>query len=182
MNTNEAIYQYATFVLKNKNEVIDLINSQGLGSLTYSSPIDEVNYIVIDNLYNKRFISGMDSIMKEGYDYLEPITTVAIIVSIITVGLGTAQIVTANRNARKIRAELIREGYRTQYLKQDELNQIAFLERERLQDMFLDAQTDFLQRKENADALEKEEKDKAMVMIVILGMVSVIVVAGMVRK
>ena len=48
--------------------------------------------------------------------------------------------------------------------------------------MFLDAQTDFLQRKENADALEKEEKNKAMVMIVILGMVSVIVVAGMVRK
>ena len=62
--------------------------------------------------------------MKEGYEYLEPITTVAIIVSIITVGLGTAKIVSANRNARKIRQEIIREGYRTQYLKQDELNQI----------------------------------------------------------
>ena len=52
MNTNEAIYQYATFVLKNKNEVIDLINSQGLSSLTYSSPIDEVNK-KIDEIYIK---------------------------------------------------------------------------------------------------------------------------------
>ena len=150
MTQAKGVYEYATFVLKNKKAVIDLINNQGFGSLTYGSSIADVNKIVIENLGDDDFITGIQNIMNEGYSNIFGIddAIVIIIICVITAGAATATIITQNANARKIRQELIREGYRSQYLKKEELQEIAYWERQRLQTMFLDAQSDYIQREE----------------------------------
>ena len=45
MSRDEAIYEYATFILKRKKDVVDFINRGGYGSLNYDSPIAEINKI-----------------------------------------------------------------------------------------------------------------------------------------
>jgi|ETNvirenome_6_85_1030632.scaffolds.fasta_scaffold03589_14 hypothetical protein len=183
MTPAEGVYQYATFVLKNKNAVIDLINNQGFGSLKYSSPITEVNKIVIENLGDDDFTTGIQNIMNEGYSNLFGIDDAIIIIAlcVITAGLATAKIITSNQNARKIRQELIREGYRTQYLNERELNEIAYLERERLQTMFLAAQADFVQRTENEKAEEKRKKEENIVMVLMLGITAVVIASALIQ-
>ena len=182
MNRDEAIYEYATFILKHKNKVVDLINRGGYGSLKYDSPIAEVNQIAIDNLGNDDFTQGMSDLTDEGYvNVCGTGLCIAIVVGIIAI-TTTATIMSQNANARKIRQELLQEGYRSQYLKKEELDEIAFLERERLAIMFLNAQSDYVQKEENYKAEKKLEGQQKMVMIVAMGVTAVIVSAAIMRK
>lgn len=183
MNLKEAISTYATLVLENKRDVIDLINNLGLDSLQYDSPISEVNKIVIENFGNDDFISGIRRIQSEGYSNVVVIDDIVyIIVFIIVVaGSATAKIISGNRNARMIRQEMIREGYRSGYLKKEELQQIAYLERERLQILFLNAQSDYLRTKEEAEAKAKNYKNEQMVLIVGVGVLAVILSTIMIK-
>ena len=180
MSRDEAIYEYATFILKRKKDVVDFINRGGYGSLNYDSPIAEVNKIAIENLGNDDFTKGMSAIQNEGYVNLTGIE-IAIVVAIIAV-TTTATIWHSNVNARKVRDELIKEQYRSQYLKKEELNEIAYLERERLSVMFLNAQSDYIQKEENYQAQKKLEGQQKMVMIVAIGVTAVIVSAAIMRK
>ena len=150
--------------------------------MTYDSPITEVNKIVIDNFANDDFIEGIDKIRDEGYFYAEPISTTAIIIAAIIVGTTTATIVYSNWNARKVRQELVREGYRSQYLKKEELDEIAYLERERLQVMFLNSQSEYIQKEENYKAQLKRNEQEKMVMIVVIGITTVIIASAIMRK
>lgn len=183
MTPAEGVYEYATFVLKNKNAVIDLINNQGLGSLTYGSSMASVNKIVIENLGNDDFITGMQNIMNEGYSNVAVIDDIVVIVilCVVAAGTATATIITANQNARKIRQELIREGYRSQYLKKEELNEIAYLERERLQVLFLNAQSDYIQKEENLRATEKKAKEQNIVMVLVIAFSAVVIASALMQ-
>jgi hypothetical protein len=183
MTPEEGVYKYATFVLKNKKAVIHLINSQGYGSLKYSSPITDVNKIVIENLGDDQFTEGMQNIMNEGYSNLFVIDDVVIIVvlCVIAAGAATARIVAQNANARKVRQELIQEGYRSQYLKREELDKIAFIERERLQGMFLQAQAKYVQETEDEKSKDKRDKEENIVMVLMLGITAVVVASALIQ-
>ena len=183
MTPAEGVYEYATFVLKNKKAVIDLINNQGFGSLTYSSPITDVNKIVIENLGDDDFTRGIQNIMNEGYSNVAIVDDVVVIIimCVIAAGAATATIITENANARKIRQELIREGYRSQYLKKEELQEIAYLERERLQVMFLNAQAGYVQMEEDIKTQNKKEKQENIVMVLMVGITAVVVVAALIQ-
>jgi len=183
MTPAEGVYKYATFVLKNKKAVIDLINKQGFGSLTYDSPIKDVNKIVIDNLGDDDFTDGVQNIMNEGYSNvaIADDLVVIIILCVIAAGTATATIITQNANARKIRQELIREGYRSQYLKKEELQEIAYLERERLQVMFLNAQADFVQITEDIKSKDKKDKEENIVMVLMIGITAVVITAALIQ-
>jgi hypothetical protein len=183
MTSKEAISKYATLVLENKRSVIDLINNLGLDSLQYDSPISEVNKIVIENFGNDDFILGIRKIQSEGYSNVAGVDDIVYIIVFIVVTVATvsAKIISGNRNARMVRQELIREGYRSGYFKKDELQQIAYLERERLQILFLNAQTDYLKRKEEAEQKEKNYKNERMVLIVGVGVLAVIMSTIMIK-
>jgi|TARA_R110000824_G_scaffold83627_3_gene209288 hypothetical protein len=183
MTPAEGVYKYATFVLKNKKAVINLINNQGYGSLKYSSPITDVNKIVIENLGDNDFITGMQNIMNEGYSNVAVVDDLVVIIifCVIAAGAATATIMANNSNARKIRQELIREGYRSQYLKREELDKIAFIERERLQGMFLQAQADYVQVTENEKAKDKKDKEENIVMVLMIGITAVIIAAALIQ-
>ena len=174
MTREQAIYQYAVIVLLHKKEITNLINRLNLGSLTYDSPISEVNKIVIENLDNQEFLVGVTAITQgEGYLYDGGISAgVIILASLLTVGT-VAYVADASRRNRLERDAIQREDRRTMYLTQERLEEIAYYERELLQQDFLAAQADFLQREENEIQRKREEDRKSIVIIVVGGILLV---------
>tara|TARA_R110001592_G_scaffold20489_8_gene83070 strand:- start:4126 stop:4701 length:576 start_codon:yes stop_codon:yes gene_type:complete len=174
MKTKEAIYQYAVIALLYKKEIVDLINQQNLGSLSYASSMIDVNGVLIDNLENKEFLNSLDQILYdtawERKEYLyEPITiTMIVIASLIVVGTGVKIGVNAKKN-REMRDSIRRENRRTLYLSQEELDEVTLIERKGLINEFLVAQGEFLQDEEIAIQQEREKTRKGIIFIVIGG-------------
>lgn len=183
MKRQEAIYQYAVIVLLHKKEITDLINQLNLGSLTYDTPISEVNKIVINNFDNQEFLSGLTQIVEgKGYYYDGGISAgIIILVSLITVGT-VAYVADASRRARLERDAIQRENRRTMYLTQERLEEIAFYERGYLQQDFLAAQADFLQREENEIQRKREEDRKSILTVVIGGILLVGALSYVIKK
>ena len=183
MTREQAIYDYAVIVLLYKNEIIDIANRQGLSSLTYDTPISKVNELVINNLNNRKFIADIDKMLHDKawetdeYRY-EPITisaTVAWIIAGVITAATTIAIVDKVNRAKKERDAIFRDNLRSRYLTKEQLDEIAFIERKRLGQEFLVAQSDFLQREENEIQAKREEDRKNILYIVVGG---IFLVAG----
>lgn len=174
MKRNEAIKMMAELVVKHKNEIVDIVNNSNIGSLKYTSDIKDVNKVVVDNLENKDFLDSVDKIVFEKNEFCyEPISLTAIIIaSVIVVSTGVL-IAHKSSLARKERRNILRENRRTLYLQQEELDEIAFLERQDLYKEFLVAQQDFLQQEENQIQAEREQDRKDILMIVVGGILIV---------
>ena len=164
----------SNLVLIHKKEIVDIVNDEKLGSLKYTSDIKDVNKVVVDNLTNEDFLKEIDKVVFEKKEFCyEPISLTAIIIaSVIVVGTGVSVGIKLS-NARKERRQILKENRRTLYLKQEELNEIAFAEREDLYRAFLEAQKDFLQQEENQIQAEREQDRNDIVMILIGGLLIV---------
>ena len=183
MTREQAIYDYAVIVLLYKNEIIDIANRQGLSSLTYDTPISKVNELVINNLNNRKFIAEIDKMLHDKawetdeFRY-EPITisaTVAWIIAGVITAATTVAIIDKVNRAKKERDAIFRDNLRSRYLTKEQLDEIAFIERKRLGQEFLVAQSDFLQREENEIQAKREEDRKNILYIVVAG---IFIVAG----
>ena len=183
MTREQAIYDYAVIVLLYKNEIIDIANRQGLSSLTYDTPISKVNELVINNLNNRKFIADIDKMLHDKawetdeFRY-EPITisaTVAWIIAGVITAATTVAIIDQVNRAKKERDAIFRDNLRSRYLTKEQLDEIAFIERKRLGQEFLVAQSDFLQREENEIQAKREEDRKNILYIVVAG---IFIVAG----
>ena len=184
MTREQAIYDYAVIVLLYKNEIIDIANRQGLSSLTYDTPISKVNELVINNLNNRKFIADIDKMLHdkawETDDFrYEPITisaTVAWIIAGVITAATTVAIIDQVNRAKKERDAIFRDNLRSRYLTKEQLDEIAFIERKRLGQEFLAAQSDFLQREEN-EIQAKREKDRTNILFIVVG--GILLVASM---
>lgn len=178
MKTQEqiAIEDFAILIVENKKGIIDLINAQGLGSLTYNSSLRDINKIVLDNLRNTKFVKGLEKVVGDDYKY-EAITTITIIMISIITASTVYKIGWSIKDAEKKRKALVKQGYRALYLKRKELQEIALINREKMQNMIIQAQADYMQQRENYDAFVQEEK-KQNVLIMIVASVVVVALAG----
>tara|TARA_E500000305_G_C3912918_1_gene184250 strand:+ start:149 stop:700 length:552 start_codon:yes stop_codon:yes gene_type:complete len=171
-----AIEELAILIVENKKGIIDLINAQGLGSLTYNSSLREINIIVLDNLKNTKFVKGLESVVGDEYKY-EPLTTATIIIIAIIASSTVYKIGWSIKDAEKKRKALVKQGYRALYLKRKELQEIALLNREKMQNMIIQAQADYMQQRENYDAFVQQQK-KQNVLIMIVASVIVVALTG----
>ena len=175
MKRQEAIKMLSELVVTHKNDIVDIINEQKIGSLTYTSDLEDVNSIVLDNLENQEFLKVIDDKIYEKEEFCyEPISlTVAIIAAVIVVGTGV-KIAHKASLARKERRNILRENRRSIYLTQEELDEIAMIEREALFSDFLIAQNEYLQREEIAIQQKRDEDRKNILTIVVAGIFLVI--------
>jgi len=166
MNEKAMISEFAVFILQKKEGVINLINELGLASLRYDASISEVNRVVIYNIQDKRLEKGLEHLAEN--DYVGVICAgicVAIVAAIIVVSAGVGIGVSVN-SARKQREELIAEQRRATYLSEEERDKIALLERGKFQNMFLEAQAEYLGKEEGvfAEKIERKKKNIAMIL------------------
>ena len=182
MKERKAINKLAIAVLVYKPEVIKEINQLGLGNLPSDASQEEVNKIFINNLDNKEFISRLDSaIRKDSTGYVNDFGITAIILaSLIIVGTGVYVGVAAN-SARKQRQEIIAEQRRATYLSDEERDEVALINRKNFQNMFLEAQADYLNKEERQYAKEVVRKKKNIAMILSGGMVVMITATFLLR-
>ena len=167
MNRGEALNTLSIFLLEYRKEVINLINEQGLGSLTYNSKQSEVNRIVFENFYNTRFVEGLDGIIrKENEGYLNVIAATAI--ALIVLAVGTAAVTTNNiiQKRRDDFERLVKEDRRNKYLTREELDRIEYYDNRKMQNIVLETQMNYmLKKKVYLDAKEKGEKQNIAIMI-----------------
>tara|TARA_R110001599_G_scaffold122244_4_gene294002 strand:+ start:974 stop:1525 length:552 start_codon:yes stop_codon:yes gene_type:complete len=176
MNKKEAVNKLAVVALIYKKEVINLMNHLGLASLSPNASQLKVNRIFIDNLTNKEFVEKLDEIVvKDSGNYSNAIFTITAIVVASLIVVGTAVKVGMDASsARKQRAELISEQRRATYLNEEERDEIARIEREKFQNMFLEAQAQYLNTEEQVYLEKIERKKKNIAMILTGGIVTVV--------
>tara|TARA_B110000902_G_scaffold267190_1_gene358984 strand:- start:7512 stop:8063 length:552 start_codon:yes stop_codon:yes gene_type:complete len=182
MNRGEALNTLSIFLLEYRKEVINLINEQGLGSLTYNSKQSEVNRIVFENLYKKRFVEGLDDILrKENKGYLNDFGISTIIVIIVAVVASASAVNSSIKNRRADFENLVKEDRRNKYLTREELDTIEYYENRKMQNIVLETQMNYmLKKKTYLDAKEKGEKQNIAIMIT--GGVLVLIVANYMIK
>ena len=181
MDEKAMISNFAVFILQNKQKVINLINKLGLESLPYDASISEVNRVVIYNIQDKRLEKGLESLAEN--DYVGIVCAgicIAIVAAIIVVGAGVG-ISTTVSSARKQRQELIAEQRRATYLSEEERDQIALIERRKFQNMFLEAQSEYLNKEEAVYDEKIERKKQNIAMILSGGVVTMIAATYMLR-
>jgi len=161
-----ALQELALIIVKNKRGITDLINEQGLGSLTYDAPLSEINKIVLNNLQNDAFVKALPSFTNQEYYNLDPVSWV--IIGIIVVST-TYKVAWDAKNRREIEKILRRDEARTRYLSQKELDRIALINRQAMQKLILETQQEYMQQKENMDAMHHEQKKKNALLIVVAG-------------
>ena len=142
MNRGEALNTLSIFLLEYRKEVINLINEQGLGSLTYNSKQSEVNRIVFENFNNKRFIDGLDKIVRNtSKDYLNFVVTTAMLIAIGVAAISSG--IAANNIIQKRRDDFERlgkEDRRNKYLTREELDRIEYYDNRKMQNIVLESQ------------------------------------------
>lgn len=176
-----AVEELAILIVQNKRGIIKLVNEQKLGSLTYDAPLSEVNKIVLDNLTNERFVKGLEKVVGDDFKY-EPLSTATIIIISVIAASTVYKVGWDAYNARQMRKQLLREERRTLYLKEEEMDEIALLNRKNMQNMILHTQQGYLQEKENLDAMQQEQKKKNVLLMVIASMVCVAIITRQLLK
>ena len=176
-----AVQELALLIVKNKRGITNLINEQGLGSLTYDAPLSEVNKIVLDNLSNERFVKSLEQVVGDEYKY-EPISTLTWIIVAVIAASTTYKVGWDAYNARQIRMQLLKEARRTHYLTQEEMDEIALINRQHMQNMILHTQQEYMQEQENLDAQHQEQKKKNILLMVLASMVCVAIIVRQLKK
>ena len=168
-----ALQELALIIVKNKRGITDLINEQGLGSLTYDAPLSEINKIVLNNLQNDAFVKALPSATNQEHYNLDPISWIVIGIIVVSTTYKVAWDAKHRRGIEKI---LRRDEARTRYLNQKELDRIALINRQAMQKLILDTQQEYMQEKENMDAMHHEQKKKNALLIVVAGAICVAII------
>tara|TARA_R100001443_G_scaffold75808_2_gene83342 strand:- start:7 stop:552 length:546 start_codon:yes stop_codon:yes gene_type:complete len=168
-----ALQELALIIVKNKRGITNLINEQGLGSLTYDAPLSEVNKIVLNNLQNDAFVKALPSVTNQEYYNLDPVSWVVIGIIVVSTAYKVGW---DAKNRREIEKILYRDEARTRYLSQKELDRIALINRQAMQKLILDTQQEYMQQKENMDAMHHEQKKKNALLIVVAGAICVAII------
>ena len=170
-------------VVIHKKEIVDVCNEQNLGSLKYSSVIEDVNEIVIDNLTNKNFLTSIDNIVFEKNEYsYEPISITVWIIATLIAGAGVITVANTVSNNRRERAEIFRDGYTKRYLDKETLGEISFINRKEMQKQFLIAQQDYLQQEENMLQQNRVDTRKNIVIMLVGGILTIIIASKLLNK
>jgi len=183
MNKKQAINMMGELVVIHKKEIVDVCNEQKLGSLKYSSDIEDVNEIVIDNITNRDFLTSIDNIVFEKNEYLyEPISiTVWMIATVIAVA-SSVTISNTVRNNIRAREEIYRQGYTKRYLDKETLGEVAFLNRKEMQKQFLIAQQDYLQQEENMIQQNRLDTRRNIVIILVGGILTIMIASKLLNR
>jgi len=183
MNKKQAINMMAEIVVKHKQEVVDIANEQNLGSLTYSSDIEDVNGIVIDNITNRDFLTSIDNIVFDKNEYLyEPISLTVWIIATVIAGVSAVTISNTVRNNKREREEIFREGYTKRYIDKETLGEIAFINRKEMQKQFLIAQQDYLQQEENMIQQNRVDARRNIVIILVGGILTIMIASKLLNR
>ena len=173
----------AEIVVKHKQEVVDIANEQNLGSLTYSSDIEDVNGIVIDNITNRDFLTSIDNIVFDKNEYLyEPISITVWIIATLIAGASTVAITNSVDKAKKEREDIFREGYTQRYINKETLGEIAFINRKEMQKEFLLAQNDYLQQEENMIQENRKNLRFNIAFILVGGIITIMLASKLLNK
>ena len=173
----------AEIVVKHKQEVVDIANEQNLGSLTYSSDIEDVNGIVIDNITNRDFLTSIDNIVFDKNEYLyEPISLTVWIIATVIAGVSAVTISNTVRNNKREREEIFREGYTKRYIDKETLGEIAFINRKEMQKQFLIAQQDYLQQEENMIQQNRVDARRNIVIILVGGILTIMIASKLLNR
>ena len=62
--------KFAWFIMNNPGKMIYYINDGGYGELPISASTAEINHIVAENMFDKKFITGISQMMNEDREYL----------------------------------------------------------------------------------------------------------------
>jgi|TARA_R110000823_G_scaffold191750_9_gene323318 hypothetical protein len=182
MKEEKAISDLAVFVLQNKTDVISLINRLRIASLPLNASIANVNEVVIDNSSNKQLESGLQKIATKGYNsFICAGICIAIAVGVIAITTTVAVASDIRRN-KKMREDIFRTGFRSRYLNKETLNEIAFIERKKMQNKFLLAQSDYLQQEENMIQKNREKTKMNSLYIVLGGALAVLIAIKLLKK
>ena len=158
-------------VVIHKKEIVDVCNEQKLGSLKYSSDIEDVNGIVIDN------------IVFEKNEYLyEPISITVWIIATVIAGISAVSISNTVRNNNRAREEIYRQGYTKRYLDKETLGEVAFLNRKEMQKQFLNAQQDYLQQEENMIQQNRLDTRRNIVIILVGGILTIMIASKLLNR
>ena len=180
MRKDEAITNLSIFVLEYRNDIIDIINRDGLGSLTYNSKQSEVNKIVIENLRNKKFVNELNNIVKSKSDYFNIFGIDDAIIIWVTVAIAatTATIGVAGNiyNRKKTEADLKHFDYRNKYLTKEQLEIVQRQQEKEMQNAFLYSQINYMERKKDMFD-EKERLEKRNTLIIVFG--GVVLISGL---
>ena len=173
----------ANLVVIHKKEIVDVCNEQKLGSLKYSSDIEDVNGIVIDNITNRDFLTSIDNIVFDKNEYLyEPISLTVWIIATVIAGVSAVTISNTVRNNKREREEIFREGYTKRYIDKETLGEIAFINRKEMQKQFLIAQQDYLQQEENMIQQNRVDARRNIVIILAGGILPIMIASKLLNR
>ena len=173
----------ANLVVIHKKEIVDVCNEQKLGSLKYSSDIEDVNGIVIDNITNRDFLTSIDNIVFDKNEYLyEPISLTVWIIATVIAGVSAVTISNTVRNNKRERAEIFRDGYTKRYIDKETLGEIAFINRKEMQKQFLIAQQDYLQQEENMIQQNRVDARRNIVIILVGGILTIMIASKLLNR
>tara|TARA_R100001086_G_C11760989_1_gene238120 strand:+ start:93 stop:644 length:552 start_codon:yes stop_codon:yes gene_type:complete len=175
MKLNEAINMMSELVETHKEEIVDIINQRNLGSLTYASDIYDVEDVVYENLENKDFLTDIDNKVYEKEEYCyEPVSATVIIIAAAIAIVGGITVEQTIRKNRQLREKIFREGFRDRYLTKEQLAEVALINRELMQNKFLDSQAQFLQEEENYIQQQREKSREQALLIIVAGVLTII--------
>lgn len=175
MKLEEAINMMSELVKTHKEEIVDIINQRNLGSLTYASDIEDVEDVVFKNLENKDFLIDIDNKVYEKQEYsYEPVSITAIVIASLIVVVGGITVEQSIRKNRQLREKIFREGFRDRYLTKEQLAEVALINREMMQNKFLDSQAQFIQAEENYIQQQREKSREQALLIIVAGVLTII--------
>ncbi len=173
----------AIIVLIYKNEIIDIINQHGLGSLTYGVDQITVNRIVISNFNNIPFMMDIANIEEGDEEYSNFVCGGLCIAGIvIAVVGGSVAMSNASRNARKSRNDLKQAELEGRWLTREEQNRLKLYYQDEYELKFLEAQNAYMENQEKINVENQAVRHQSMVLLLLASIAIVGIAAFMFKK
>ena len=176
----------AIIVLIYKNEIIDIINQHGLGSLTYGVDQSTVNSIVIRNFDNIPFMRDIANIKENGEGYSNfvcgGLCIAGIVSAVITVVGGSIAMAHKSKKARETRNELRQAELEGRWLTREEQNRLKLYYQDEYELKFLEAQNAYMENQEKINVENQAVRQQSMTLLVLAGVAIVGLAAFVLRK